>query len=131
MSNPFQNWTPQMVADHNARKLDERRNYRNSPRPASLPAEQPKPAQGQPLERPAPRKKPRRTGTARRARIRFTFYAVRPCDYDGYTVKELQDLCCYAGLLDGDKWDQLECDGIRSEKVHSKEEERTEIVIIT
>lgn len=63
-----------------------------------------------------------------RSRIRFTVYAVRPCDWDGYSIKPLQDCLVRASILHGDDWDLLQGEVI-SEKVHSKEEERTEITI--
>lgn len=65
----------------------------------------------------------------RRAKILFRVFACRPADWDGYHIKELQDLLVHAGILDGDKWDLLEGQ-IISEKVRSEAEERTEIEII-
>lgn len=53
---------------------------------------------------------------------------MRPCDWDGYSIKELQDCLVHAGLLDGDEWFCLE-GSVVSEKAHSREEERTEIEI--
>lgn len=92
----------------------------------------------QPLERPASRKETGGTSTDGstdaggnppiRARITFRIFAVRPADWDGYHVKELQDLLCHACALVGDAWDQLE-GRVISEKVHTKAEERTEIEI--
>jgi hypothetical protein len=64
----------------------------------------------------------------RRSRIRFVVYAVRPADWDGWHVKELQDLLVKAGCLDGDDWDILQGEVI-SEKVHSKVEEKTVVTI--
>lgn len=68
------------------------------------------------------------TEPARRCRITFRIYAVRPLDWDNYSVKQIQDCLVHAGILDDDKWDILE-GGIVSEKAYSKEEERTEITI--
>lgn len=68
------------------------------------------------------------TGTGR-AQIVFTVYAVRPLDWDNYFIKPLQDWLAVAGLIRGDKWNQLE-GRVRSEKVSKTEEERTEIEII-
>lgn len=92
------------------------------------------PAKGNPLERSLPREGKGSAGPPvspepkGRSRILFTVYSVRPCDWDGYHVKELQDLLIKAGILDGDEWNLLQGEVI-SEKVYSKEEERTEITI--
>lgn len=67
--------------------------------------------------------------TVARYRIRFTIYAVRPADWDGWSIKQLQDCCIHAGLIHGDAWHVLE-GSVRSEKVHSEEEERTVIEIL-
>lgn len=60
--------------------------------------------------------------------IVFTVYAVRPCDYDGYHVKPLQDFIVHAGILPGDSWHQLE-GRVYSRKVHTEEEEKTTVEI--
>jgi hypothetical protein len=60
--------------------------------------------------------------------ILFTVHAVRPQDWDNYSVKGLQDMLVHAGIIDADSWDELE-GSVRSRKVQSKEEERTEIEI--
>ncbi len=65
----------------------------------------------------------------RRAKILFRVFACRPADWDGYHIKELQDVLVKAGILDGDDWDLLEGQ-IVSEKVRSEAEERTEIEIV-
>lgn len=86
------------------------------------------PAQRNTLERPAPRESKSRDGAVERYHVRFTIYSVRPADWDGYHIKELQDLLFRSGFLPEDSWDVLRGEVI-SEKVHSKKEERTEIEI--
>jgi Holliday junction resolvase RusA-like endonuclease len=92
------------------------------------------PVKGNALECPVPRKEKSGSGAVvspeprRRCKIQFTIYAVRPCDWDGWSVKEIQDCCVHAGLLDDDKWDLL-YGTVISAKAHTKEEERTIIEI--
>lgn len=95
---------------------------------AGAPAADAQPAEGNALVIPGEGKAPRRVGDLRRTKIVFRIYARRPADWDGWHIKELQDVLCAAGLLDGDAWDQLEGATI-SEKVHTEREERTEILI--
>jgi len=89
---------------------------------ARLPASDAKHSQRHPLERAIPREKKSRA----RLKIRFRIFARRPCDWDGWHIKELQDMLVHAGILDGDDWDLLQGEVI-SEKVFSKDQERTEI----
>lgn len=58
----------------------------------------------------------------------FTVYSRRPCDWDNYRLKELQDCLVHAGLLPGDAWDQLQGQVI-TRKARTKAEERTEVFI--
>jgi hypothetical protein len=88
----------------------------------------PQPTQGDALVDPAPRKS-KSSPEPVRCIIRFTIYAVRPADWDGYHIKELQDCLVHAGLLDGDEWDRLE-GYVTSKKVHTKTEEKTIIEVI-
>ncbi len=74
------------------------------------------------------RRVPRKEACGPRFEIVFTIYAVRPCDWDGWHIKPTQDLLAAIGLLPGDAWHQLE-GRVRSRKVHTAEEERTEIII--
>lgn len=97
---------------------------RNCDRPEGIRSGDTKRPEGHALERTVQREETRR----RRATIRITVYAVRPADWDGWHVKELQDCLIHAGILDGDDWDLLE-GHVTSEKVHSLAEERTEITI--
>lgn len=87
-----------------------------------------KPDEGSALVRRVSRKEKGGPRPAFRYRIRFTVYAVHPADWDGYNIKELQDMLVAATVLHGDEWDVLQGEVV-SEKVHQKEEERTEIVI--
>lgn len=62
--------------------------------------------------------------------IRITVYAVRPADFDGWHIKEIVDGCVKAGLLDNDDWRNCPTGTVTSKKVHTPEEERTEVEII-
>lgn len=110
-------WTTEDLANYERRKLA----IANA-RIARIPAVNSEPAKGEPLGSEVSREATGRT----RIKIRFVFHARRPCDWDAYSIKELQDLLVHAGILDRDQWDSLQGE-IVSEKVHSKEEERTEI----
>jgi len=68
-------------------------------------------------------------GTGERMRVIFTVYAQRPLDWDNYRLKDVQDCLVESGLLVNDDWRILE-GLVRSEKAHTKAEERTEIEII-
>lgn len=101
---------------------------RNCDHPKAISSDNEKPTEGYTLVSPAPREAAGSNGPAIRFRIRFTVFAVRPCDWDGWHVKELQDLLVHAGILGGDEWNKLQGEVV-SEKVHSKEQERTVIEI--
>lgn len=73
---------------------------------------------------------PREAQSGQRVKVVFRVYAVRPCDWDNYWTKGLQDCLVGAGLLCGDDWRVLRGEVI-SEKVNSRAEERTEIEITT
>jgi len=60
--------------------------------------------------------------------ITFTVYSVRPCDYDGYDIKYLQDWLVSAGIISGDDWKTI-TGRVCSRKAKSKEEEKTVIEI--
>ncbi len=93
-----------------------------------LRADNPQPAQRLPLVSPAPGEETRWYGAAERFEITFRIYSQRPCDWDGYSIKEIQDMLVHAGLLSSDKWSAL-CGRVESCKARSQEEERTEIEI--
>ena len=67
-------------------------------------------------------------GAAERFEIVFTVYAVRPCDWDGYDIKSLQDFLVTAGMLPGDGWKTLSGRVITC-KAATKAEEKTVIEI--
>lgn len=71
---------------------------------------------------------PRWYGAAKRFEITYRIFSQRPCDYDGYDIKAIQDLLVKAEILPDDKWCVLSGRTI-SEKAHTLEEERTEITI--
>jgi hypothetical protein len=62
--------------------------------------------------------------------IVFTVYSRRPCDWDGYDIKALQDFLVKSGVLPGDGWKTL-IGRVCSCKAATQAEERTEIEIIT
>jgi len=65
---------------------------------------------------------------ASRFEITFTVYSVRPCDYDGYDIKALQDFCVTAGIIPDDNW-RILSGRIVSCKAATKEQEKTVIEI--
>lgn len=67
-------------------------------------------------------------GPAKRHLLRCRIFSCRPLDASNYELKYLEDGLVEAGLLPGDAWDQVEIH-VRSEKVHRKADERTEITI--
>ena len=79
-----------------------------------------------PLVRGKGRKKTGGRSTAGRVTIRFTIYAIRPADWDGWNIKQIQDGLRHASLLVNDDWHLLQGE-VRSEKVQTIEEERTVI----
>lgn len=92
-------------------------------------ANDPKPIEGNTLERPAPREEACWYSPSQRFEIRFIVYSTRPADWDGYHVKELQDMVVKAGILYDDKSELLQ-GSVISRKAYSKEEVRTEVEII-
>lgn len=88
----------------------------------------PERAPGVPLVSGGKRKAPRSVGTQGRFLVRFRVFSIRPLDWDNYRLKDLQDLLCLTGLLPSDDWNVLE-GSVVSEKVHSKEEEKTVVEI--
>lgn len=80
------------------------------------------------LERAAEREETGWHGPARRFEITFTVFALRPCDWDGWDCKRLQDWLVEAGIIPSDKWDTLS-GRVLSKKVSKAIEERTEIEI--
>jgi len=95
---------------------------------ARLPSANTQSTEGKPLDGAAPGESSSGNSVARRFEIVFTIYAVRPCDWDGYHIKEIQDWLVELDLLPGDSWEILRGQVI-PEKVHTKKEERTVIEI--
>lgn len=114
------NWTSEQAAAYERKQAN---NRSSRLRPA-----QPQPTQGHALVSAPPGEEAGRSVPLARFKIVFTVYAVRPCDYDGLHIKELQDMLVEAGLLHGDQWNELDGE-VRSRKAHTKEEERTVIEI--
>ncbi len=105
---------------------------RNQTRDTPLRTDDQKPVEGNALVRPLSRKSKGCKGVvlgAERRHITFRVFSRRPADYDGYSIKELQDCLVHAGLLDGDE-PHLLYGTVFSEKVHSEEEEMTIVEII-
>lgn len=60
--------------------------------------------------------------------IVFTVFARKPCDWDGYDIKALQDFCIKAGIIPDDGWKTLS-GRVYSRKVATEAEEKTIIEI--
>jgi len=88
------------------------------------------PDSGQTLVSPAYGEAPSSTRTLQRAKITYIVRAIRPCDYDNWHIKFLQDCLIAAGILDDDNWQVLQGTVI-SEKADSAETEGTTIIIET
>lgn len=99
----------------------------NADGPKLRPAK-PERAQGVPLDGAGKGKETGSPVSGPRYRITFAVFAVKPLDWDNYRLKDLQDCLIEAGFLPDDNWRVLEGQVI-SKKAHSKEEERTEILI--
>lgn len=69
-------------------------------------------------------------GECRPYQIRITVFARRPADWDGWHIKEIVDGCVIAGFLDNDDWRNCPSGTVTTCKVHTKEEERTEVEVI-
>lgn len=91
-----------------------------------LPAQHQKQVERVPLVSPDTREEARWYGTAIRLEITFTMFACKPCDWDGWDIKRLQDWIAEAGLIPHDGWKALS-GRVVSCKVHTSKEERTEI----
>lgn len=98
------------------------------PEPSRLHSNHTKPSQGGALVGEPPREIESWHGAAKRFEITLTVYSVRPCDYDGYDIKPIQDMLVRAKIIPDDKWDVLS-GRIVSCKARTQEEERTEIQI--
>jgi hypothetical protein len=96
--------------------------------PEGVRADDEKPAEGGALVGVHPGKEAGRVGRPARAGITFRVFSCRPADFDGWHLKECIDVLVKAEILDDDCWDLLE-GRVISEKVYTKEEERTEVLI--
>lgn len=97
-------------------------------RPNGICAKKPKCVKGKTLDCNTQREETGSPFDPIRHRITFEVYAVRPCDYDNYFCKPLQDLLVNLGFLPDDNWRVLEgC--VISRRAKTKSEERTEITI--
>jgi len=89
---------------------------------------QPKPAQHPALDAKPKRKRSGSSSPRRRYFVTFIIYACHPMDWDNPFTKPLQDLLVNRGLIPSDNWQTLEgC--VKSRKVATKTEERTELTI--
>lgn len=87
---------------------------------------------------PAPRNKrkavvrpgPREEASRRRLVVIFTVRSRRPCDWDNYWVKGLQDALVHSGLMESDSWKHVKGGTVWTEKVHRAEDEGTLIEIL-
>jgi hypothetical protein len=93
-----------------------------------LRADEPQQSQGRALVSDAPGEDAGRKIPSGRYRIRFVVYSTRPCDWDNYRTKALQDCVVAAGFIPDDGWRTLEGEVV-TRKAKTKIEERTVIEI--
>lgn len=115
--------------------ISEATRRRNQVGPVGPPASNPKSVEGMSLVRVHKRKEKGGDSDAKSGRITprqiaITVHAVRPADFDGWHIKEIVDGCVKAGFLDDDDWRNCPTGTVTSKKVHSAQEERTEVDII-
>lgn len=104
------------------------KNYEARNHDKGLRAMQPKPDERLPLDTPVPREEACWHDASERFEIVFTVYSRRPCDWDGYDIKALQDFCVKAGIITGDGWKTLS-GRVVSRKASTEGEEKTVIEI--
>ena len=68
--------------------------------------------------------------SARRFEILFTVHSQRPCDWDGWDIKALQDFLVRAGIIPDDGWKTLS-GRVVSEKVATGSRRRKTVITIT
>lgn len=85
--------------------------------PEGLPTTKQKQPARKPLERVAQGK----DKSVPRFAIRFEIYSRRPCDWDNYWTKSIQDGLRQSGIIHDDSWDVLE-GSVVSKKAHTDEE---------
>lgn len=91
-------------------------------------AVQPKPDERLPLDDAGEGEKACWHDASERFEITFTVYSRRPCDWDGYDIKALQDFLCRAGIIPNDGWNTLS-GRVYSRKAATEAEEKTIIEI--
>ncbi|MES2367174.1 MAG: hypothetical protein V4563_14955 [Pseudomonadota bacterium] len=126
------NWTEAQAREYMQKRLkDEQRTrtelYANH-HPSEVSAAVTEPHPGPTLVAPAHRETPGSTGSLQRAKITYIVRAVRPCDFDNWNIKFLQDCLVAAGILDDDNW-QILSGQIISEKAATKEDEGVTVII--
>ena len=88
-----------------------------------------KPAERVPLDGVDESKEANWHDAAGRFEITFIVFALRPCDWDGWDIKALQDFLVTAGIIPDDRWN-LVSGRVVSRKVSTELEEKTEIEIV-
>lgn len=99
-----------------------------SPDCAGIRAVQSKPVKRLPLDNIDARKKESWYDAAGSLEIVFIVHSVRPCDWDGYDIKALQDFLITAGIIPDDGWKTLS-GRVVSRKAATKADEKTEIIL--
>ncbi len=126
-------WTPEQFKEYAQRRLKQEERarkeiYANHNHTKGLQATEPQPDCGQALVGSSSREAPRSTGSAQRAKITYIVRAKRPCDFDNWNIKFLQDCLIAAGILDDDNW-QVLSGQVVSDKAFRGERESTVIII--
>lgn len=114
--NPFKDWTPEMVYEHNCRVANK------TGRLSSNPVSEPNPCH-ESLATEA-RKRP----DASRHSVRITSHRTRLCDERNLFDKYFTDALIYAGAIHGDSPKEIEI-SVTQQLVKSTAEQRTEITI--
>ena len=130
------NWTPDQYRDWMTRRLaseqrarERMQNHAKNHNPSQgLPATVHESDSGQALVGLARRKAHSGPRALQRAKITYIVRALRPCDYDNWHIKFLQDCLIASGILDDDNWQVLQ-GTVVSEKAESAEDEGTTVVI--
>jgi len=131
------NWTPQQAKAYIQRRLAQEQRAREKMQahaknhnPVEIPAAVAEPHPRPALVAPAYGEAPGLTCPLQRATITYVVRAQRPCDYDNWCIKFLQDCLIAAGILDDDNWQVLQ-GTVVSEKCANAEEEGVTVIIET
>ena len=131
------NWTPADLKSYMTRRLAQEKrarermqSYAKNHNPAKIPAPVAQSHSRPALVSPAPREAPSSPRALQRATITYIVRAQRPCDYDNWCIKFLQDCLIASGILDDDNWQVLQ-GTVVSEKCASAEEEGVTVIIET